>query len=74
MCGSSSTVVTPPPPPPEIQIPPELADKQEILPQSGKFDPVSAKYVFRRAGVQKFRIPSASEQESKITGEGTQPS
>ena len=74
MCGSSSTSVPPPPPPPPIQIPPELANKQEILPQSGMFDPVSAKYVFRRAGVQKFKIKTAAEQESKISGEGTQPS
>ena len=73
MCGSSSASVPPPPPPPPIQIPPEVANKQEIVPPTGMFDPVSSKYVFRRAGVPKFRIESSAKQESKTSGEGTKP-
>ncbi len=72
MCGSSPKPLPLPPPPP-VQIPPELAEKKEMLPPSGKFDPISGKYLFRRAGVTKFRIPTSAQQEGAISGGGSPP-
>ena len=73
MCGSSKIPPAVPPVPPQIVIPPEVAEKRDVVKPQGQFDPVARKYQFRRAGVPQFRIKTAAEQESKITGGGTEP-
>lgn len=73
MCGSSKIPPTVPPVPPSIVIPPEVAEKRDVVKPQGMFDPVTRKYQFRRAGIPQFRIPTSSEQESKTTSGGTVP-
>ena len=70
MCGSTKIPETPSPPPPVIQIPPEIAQKQDVMKPQGKFDPVSRQYQFRQAGVSQFRIKSSTQQESKTSSGG----
>jgi len=66
-CGSSDVNVPPPPPPPPIQIPPEVAEKRDVIKPQGMFDPVTRKYLFRRGGAKAFKISSAQEQQSKTS-------
>ena len=67
MCGSPSVNIPPTPPPPPIQVPPEVAQKRDVIRPQGMFDPVTKKYLFRRAGAPQFKIPTAQEQESKTS-------
>lgn len=68
MCmGGGDVKVPPPPPPPPVVIPPEVAEARDVQKKQGMFDPVARKYVFRRAGVRQYRIPTASEQQSKTS-------
>ena len=73
MCGGPSIEAPIPPSPPSIVIPPEIAEKRDVVTPQGKFDPVARKYIFRRAGVPQYKIPSKQEQESKTSSGGQEP-